>query len=63
MLFSLISLVLFGVVYYFLWTHWCCHAAARVAPGAPNWVKHPNFLIFFFVTLRVLLVYRNAARR
>lgn len=63
MLFALISLVLYGIVYYFLWTLWCRHAAALVAPGAPDWVKRPNFFLFFVVTLIVLLVYRNAARR
>lgn len=63
MLFVLISLVLFGLVYYFLWTLWCRHAASLVAPDAPNWVKRPNFFLFFFVTLIVLLIYRNAARQ
>jgi hypothetical protein len=63
MAFSLISLVLFGFVYYFLWELWCDHAAALVAPNAPNWVKRPSFFLFFFVTLIVLLIYRNAARR
>ncbi len=63
MLFALISLVLFGTVYYFLWALWCRHATALVAPNAPDWVKRPNFFLFFFVTLIVLLIYRNVARQ
>ena len=63
MLFTLISFLLFCVVYYFLWFQWCRYASTLVAPNAPNWVKRPNFLLFFFVTLVVLLLYRSVARR
>lgn len=63
MLFALISLVLFGTVYYFLWSLWCRYAPTLVVPNAPNWVKRPNFFLFFFVTLIVLLFYRSMARR
>lgn len=63
MLFTLISLVLFGTVYYFLWSLWCRYAPTLIAPSAPNWVKRPNFFLFFFVTLIVLLLYRSMARR
>jgi hypothetical protein len=63
MLFPLISLVLFCVLYYFLWSLWCRYAPTLVAPETPNWIKRPNFFLFFFVTLIVLLLYRNMARR
>lgn len=63
MLFTLISLVLFGFAYYFLWSLWCRYAPTLVVPNAPNWVKRPNFFLFFFVTLIVLLLYRSMARR
>lgn len=63
MLFTLISLVLFGSVYYFLWSLWCRYAPTLIAPNAPNWVKRPNFFLFFFVTFIVLLLYRGMARR
>ncbi|MFT7325417.1 MAG: putative membrane protein [Rhodoferax sp.] len=63
MLLTLISLVLFGTVYYFLWSLWCRYAPTLIAPNAPNWVKRPNFFLFFFVTLIVLLLYRGLARR
>lgn len=62
MLFPLISLLLFGTLYYFLWSLWCRHAPTLVAPNAPGWVKRPNFFLFFFVTLIVLLLYRSMAR-
>ena len=63
MLLALISLVLFSALYYFLWSMWCRHAPTLLAPSAPNWVKRPNFFLFFFVTLIVLLLYRGMARR
>jgi hypothetical protein len=63
MLVALLSLVLFGLVYYFLWSLWCRFSLTIVAPAAPQWVKRPNFFLFFFVTLLVLFIYRNMTRR
>nr|WP_315246025.1 hypothetical protein [uncultured Albidiferax sp.] len=63
MLLPLISLMLFGTLYYLLWSLWCRYAPTLVTPNAPNWVKRPNFFLFFFVTLIVLLLYRSMAPR
>ena len=63
MLFSLLSLVLFGLILYFLWLLWCRFAPNLVAQNAPDCVKRPNIFLFFFVTLIVLLIYRRTDRR
>lgn len=63
MLLTLLSLVLFGLVMYLLWVFWCQHASTSVMPGAPRWVKRPNFLGFLFVGLIVLFIYRKLTRR
>ena len=63
MLLALISLMLFCALYYFIWSLWCRYAPTLVAPETANWIKRPNFFLFFFVTLIVLLLYRNMARR
>ncbi len=63
MLFALVSLVLFGVAYYFLWSAWCRYAPNLVSPTTPGWITRPNFFLFFFVTLIVLLFYKSLARQ
>lgn len=60
---TLISLVIFGAIYYLLWSLWCRCVPDMLAPDAPDWVKRPNFVWFFFVTMIVLLIYRNLGRK
>lgn len=60
---SLFSLVMLGLIYYFLWSLWCRYAPNLLAPDAPRWVKRPSFFLFIFVMLFVLFLYRNIVRR
>ncbi len=63
MLTALISFVIFCFIYYGLWSLWCRYAPSMVSQDAPNWIKQPNFFLFFFVTLIFILIYRGASRR
>jgi len=63
MLIALISFVIFGFIYYGLWLLWCRYAPSMVSSDAPTWIKQPNFLLFFFVTLIFVLLYRGVSRR
>lgn len=63
MLIALISFVIFDFLYYGLWSLWCRHAPSIVSPGTPDWIKQPNFFLFFGVTLIFVLLYRSASRR
>ena len=63
MLFALIGFVIFCLVYYGLWSMWCRYAPNILSPTVPDWIKRPNFVLFFFVTLIFVLIYRGASRR
>ena len=63
MLGALISLSLFCLVNYVLWSLWCRHAPKVISPIATGWIQRPNFLIFFFVVLVFVLIYRGEPRR
>jgi len=63
MLGLLISLSLFCLVNYVLWSLWCRHAPKVLSPTAPGWIQRPNFLIFFFLVLVFVLIYRGEPRR
>lgn len=62
MLPALLGFTIFCLIYYGLWSVWCSVAPDLLEPGAPAWLKRPNFFLFFVVTLVLVLLFRSASR-
>lgn len=55
---ALISFVLFSLVYYELWSLCCKFEPAMISTDSPDWIKKPNFLLFFVVAIFFLMNYK-----
>jgi len=63
MLIALLGFTSFCLIYCALWAMWCRYAPDMLSPGAPGWIRQPNFFLFFVVTLVFVLLYQGASRK